>query len=185
MKPSKKTLLHRLKQSSNHNKVRLQHIPQYLVQHCQSTFADTQDNYVQQHNIQTTIYNGQNRLQPKHQPTHYYYSPSLNPTATSFIPRAFATPNSVAPETEHLAWYLVFRDLVSTSLYQFNDKPESYRAWHSSFHNATSDIGLTANEMLDLLVKWLGSESGKHVKRIRSDVSLQLPTKDFTKKTRH
>ncbi len=75
---------------------------------------------------------------------------------------------SVTPETENLARYLARRDLVSTSLYQFDDKPENYLAWQSSFSNATTGLGLTSTEMLDLLIKWLGSESVKHIKRIRS-----------------
>lgn len=67
-----------------------------------------------------------------------------------------------------MARYLARRDLVSTSLYQFDDRPETYRAWQSSFSNATAGVGLTATEMLDLLVKWLGTESAKYVKRIRA-----------------
>lgn len=93
---------------------------------------------------------------------------SLNPSALSYVPQGIAMPNSVTHETEHLARYLARRDLVSTSLYKFDDRPESYRAWQSSFNNATADVGLSATEMLDLLVKWLGTESVKHVKRIRS-----------------
>ncbi|XP_057699488.1 collagen alpha-1(XI) chain-like isoform X2 [Corythoichthys intestinalis] len=92
----------------------------------------------------------------------------LNASAQSFVPQVPATPNNAAQETEYFARYLARRELVSTSLYQFDDKPESYRAWRSSFDNATSNIGLTATEMLDLLVKWLGPESKKHVLRIRS-----------------
>lgn len=54
---------------------------------------------------------------------------------------------SQVPETEHLAQYLACRDLVSTSLYQFEDRPENYLAWQLSFNNATTGLGLTATEM--------------------------------------
>ena len=77
---------------------------------------------------------------------------------------------SVAPETEHLARYLARHDLVSTSLYQYDDKPENYLAWLSSFSNATTGLGLTTTEMLDLLIKWLGTESVKHIKMILSEI---------------
>ena len=62
----------------------------------------------------------------------------------------------LAPKTENQAQYLARHDLVSTSLYKFDDKPENYLAWQSSFTNATTVLGLTSTEMLDLLLKWLG-----------------------------
>lgn len=100
-------------------------------------------------------------------PQHPHKSP-LKATASSYVPVYAAPISSVIPETEHLARYLARRDLVSTSLYRFDDKPENYLAWQSSFSNATEGLGLTSTEMLDLLIKWLGPESVKHIKRIRS-----------------
>lgn len=73
-----------------------------------------------------------------------------------------------APATEHLARYLARRDLLSSCLYQFDDKPENFRAWKSSYNNATLGLGLTAIEELDLMTRWLGRESGEYVKRLRS-----------------
>lgn len=66
--------------------------------------------------------------------------------------------------TEHLAQYLARCDLVSSSLYQFDDKPE--HAWQSSYYNMTE--GLTTAEELDFMTKWLVRESSNRVKRIRS-----------------
>lgn len=66
------------------------------------------------------------------------------------------------------AKYLARRELVTTGLTKFDDQPESFRAWQSSFLNATQDLHLTASEELDLLVKWLGKESSEHIKRIRA-----------------
>ena len=98
--------------------------------------------------------------------THHPRKSPLKATAPSYVPVNAPSTASVVPETEHLARYLARRDLVSTSLYQF-DKPENDLAWQSSFSNATTGLGLTT-EMLDLLIKWLGTESVKHIKRIRS-----------------
>ncbi|XP_030209647.1 uncharacterized protein LOC115541880 [Gadus morhua] len=100
--------------------------------------------------------------------THHPHKSPFKATAPSYVPMYAPPTASVAPETEHLARYLARRDLVSTSLYQFDDKPENYLAWQSSFSNATTGLGLTTTEMLDLLIKWLGTESVKHIKRIRS-----------------
>lgn len=59
------------------------------------------------------------------------------------------------------AKYLARRELVTTGLTKFDDQPESFRAWQSSFLNATRDVDLTVAEELDLLVKWLGKESSE------------------------
>lgn len=48
------------------------------------------------------------------------------------------------------------RELVSSGLLQFNDRPESYRAWKASFLNGIQGQNLTDIEEMDLLVKWLG-----------------------------
>lgn len=60
------------------------------------------------------------------------------------------------------------REIVSTGLLQFDDRPENYRSWKASFFTATRDLDLTAKEEMDLLVKWLGTDSREKVKRIRA-----------------
>ncbi|XP_067273612.1 uncharacterized protein [Pseudorasbora parva] len=64
--------------------------------------------------------------------------------------------------------FIARRELVSTGLTQFNDHPETFRAWRASFINATKDLNLSPSEEMDLLVKWLGCESAEHAKRIRA-----------------
>lgn len=93
---------------------------------------------------------------------------NLNKSAQPFYPMSMPTASYSAPTTEHLAQYLARRDLVNSSLYQFDDKPEHFRAWQSSYANVTQGLGLTPTEELDLMIKWLGRESSNHVKRIRS-----------------
>lgn len=66
------------------------------------------------------------------------------------------------------AKYLARRELVTTGLTQFDDCPESFRAWQSSFLNAIIGLDLLASEELDLLTKWLGKDSSEHLKRRRS-----------------
>lgn len=64
--------------------------------------------------------------------------------------------------------YLARRELVSSGLSHFDDRPESYRAWRSSFINTIKDLNLTVSEELDLLSKWLGKESSEYVRRLRA-----------------
>lgn len=65
---------------------------------------------------------------------------------------------------------------LNTGLIQFNDQPESFRAWQRSFQNVVSGLNLTPSEEIDLLVKWLGKESAEHAKRMRS-VHINQPLK--------
>lgn len=57
---------------------------------------------------------------------------------------------------------------MSAGLLQFDDKPENYWSWKSSFLSATKDLNLSAREELDLMTKWLGAESSEQAKRIRA-----------------
>ncbi|XP_067282594.1 uncharacterized protein [Pseudorasbora parva] len=91
---------------------------------------------------------------------------NLNISAPCYYPQL--KPDQCVSATEHLAQYLARRDLVSASLYEFDDKPENYRAWQSSYKNATQGLALTATEELDLMTRWLGKESSNQVKRLRS-----------------
>lgn len=55
-----------------------------------------------------------------------------------------------------------------SGLYRFDDKPENFRAWQSSFKNAVAEVQLTATQELDLMTKWLGKESGEQMRCIRA-----------------
>ena len=58
--------------------------------------------------------------------------------------------------------------MTLSRLYSFNDKPESFRMWKSSFSEVVKEIGVTPSEEMDLLIKWLGVESKKHALSIKS-----------------
>ncbi len=95
------------------------------------------------------------------------------------FPKESQTPqNSQQDKTDisDFVRYFARRELVNTGLVQFNDQPESFRAWQRSFQNAVSGLNLTASEEMDLLVKWLGKESAEHAKRMRS-VHINQPSK--------
>ncbi|XP_072891311.1 uncharacterized protein [Hemitrygon akajei] len=72
------------------------------------------------------------------------------------------------PADESAARYFARRDLVTSGLYQFDDKPENYRAWYSTFTNAIDGFQLRATQELDLMAKWMGKESCEQVRRMRS-----------------
>ncbi|KAK3543942.1 hypothetical protein QTP70_031850, partial [Hemibagrus guttatus] len=88
----------------------------------------------------------------------------MNAHAKPYVPR-YVPPASTSAQTEPLAQYLARRNLISSGLYQFDDKPENYWSWYSSFTSAAREVHLTATQELDLMTKWLGKESGEMVIR--------------------
>ncbi|XP_033119843.1 uncharacterized protein LOC117119135 [Anneissia japonica] len=86
-------------------------------------------------------------------------------------------PDNPVNQTSLQGWLHHFarRDLITTSIISFDDKPEHFRSWKLSFSNAISGIPLTQSEQLDLLLKHTGEKSGELVKRIRA-VHISNPT---------
>lgn len=60
------------------------------------------------------------------------------------------------------------REMVSSGLLRFDDQPENYWAWKTSFQTAVWDLNLLPQEELDLLAKWLGPQSAAQARRIRA-----------------
>ncbi|XP_056867534.1 uncharacterized protein LOC130513013 [Takifugu flavidus] len=97
---------------------------------------------------------------PKPSPFHF---PSYNGACNVSSP-------SLRQQTDvsDLAVLLSRRDLLTAGLTVFDNRPETYVAWKSMFHNATADLNLKCCEELDLLTKWLSGESLQHALRIRA-----------------
>ena len=45
----------------------------------------------------------------------------------------------------------------------YNEQPENYMSWKSTFTSVTSEIDASPEEEIDLLIKWLGPTSRAHV----------------------
>lgn len=75
---------------------------------------------------------------------------------------------STHPDTSDVTKYLMRREIVSSGLLKYDDRPENYWVWKTSFHSSTRDLNLSPQEELDLLSKWLGPESAEQAKRIRA-----------------
>ncbi|TKS65471.1 hypothetical protein D9C73_028149 [Collichthys lucidus] len=71
-------------------------------------------------------------------------------------------------DVSDLAVLLSRRDLLTAGLTVFDNRPETYVAWKSMFHNAIRDLNLKCCEELDLLTRWLSGESLQHALRIRA-----------------
>ncbi|XP_014829410.1 PREDICTED: uncharacterized protein LOC106907997 [Poecilia mexicana] len=133
-----------------------------------------------EHQYRTIKKNDQDSLMPAHSPTANQQPCDTN-NAMEARPTSqrgnFQQPaHSTGSQMTDFVRFLARRELVTTGLLQFNDRPENYRAWRRSFQNAIRDLNLTCDEEMDLLVKWLGSESTEHAKRIRS-IHINQPAK--------
>ncbi|XP_039885710.1 uncharacterized protein LOC120732292 [Simochromis diagramma] len=71
-------------------------------------------------------------------------------------------------DTSDLTRYLIRKEMISSGLLRFDDRPENYWAWKASFLSSIQDLGVTPQEELDLLSKWLGPQSAAQAKRVRA-----------------
>jgi hypothetical protein len=70
--------------------------------------------------------------------------------------------------TTDLTQFLLKKELLFSRLVQFNDKPEFYPTWKNSFKSIMTDLKVTPTEEVDLLVKWTGPSSQKHMMSIKA-----------------
>nr|XP_054596974.1 uncharacterized protein LOC129163443 [Nothobranchius furzeri] len=78
------------------------------------------------------------------------------------------TAQHYSSDTNELAKYLVKSQLLVSELDKFDDKPENYLSWKSSFISGTEHLDLKVGEEIDLLIKSLGPESARHARRIKA-----------------
>lgn len=69
---------------------------------------------------------------------------------------------------DDLCKFLLKKDLALSRLSTFNDKPETYQSWKTSFKQVMKEMDVSPSEEMDLLVKWLGVTSKTHAISIRS-----------------
>ncbi|XP_040209626.1 uncharacterized protein LOC120940698 [Rana temporaria] len=111
--------------------------------------------------------------------------PRLNPSATLFAPptsqlqiptMAQVGAPSVSPvaiKTEginatELSKSMALQELITTGLYKFDDRPENYRSWRSTFKAVIKSLPVEPQAELDLLIKYSGRQSSEQVKRLKS-----------------
>ncbi|XP_057674161.1 uncharacterized protein LOC130905124 [Corythoichthys intestinalis] len=75
---------------------------------------------------------------------------------------------SVDGVTSDLGRLLAKIQLLCGGLTKFDDKAENYPSWKLTFQSTITDVGLTANEEINLLIKWLGPKSSQYAVRIKA-----------------
>ncbi|KAM4017426.1 uncharacterized protein ACNLHF_007053 [Anomaloglossus baeobatrachus] len=82
--------------------------------------------------------------------------------------RVVVATSSEKSDMSEFARFMVSRELINTSLTKFDDRAESYRAWKATFKAAIANLNFTAEQELDLLIKWLGPGSTNRIKSLRT-----------------
>ncbi len=74
---------------------------------------------------------------------------------------AQTAPTSETAAVPDMVKFLIRREVVTSGSQKFDDRPQNYWGWKSSFISLTKDLALSPREELDLLVKWLGPQSSE------------------------
>ena len=64
--------------------------------------------------------------------------------------------------------FLLKKDLLLSRLTTFNDKPEFYLTWKNTFKAIMQELEATPSEEIDLLIKWTGPTSQRHIISIKA-----------------
>ena len=122
--------------------------------------------------VQTSMFS-----QPVHKLAEPPVIPRLDSNASIFVPSVDHFPSSTFKRPDNhmdsnqmsdMTKFLLRKDLLFSRLTTFSDKAESLHAWKASFKGIKEDLQVSEAEQIDLLVKWLGTESSPHAVSIRS-----------------
>lgn len=93
------------------------------------------------------------------------------PTIQKSILKELSSENVKTPESptvvRDLTRFLLKKDLLFSRFSHFNDKPETFTIWKTSFKSITKELQVTPFVEMDLLVNFLGPESFKFAAGIR------------------
>ncbi|KAM9319573.1 LOW QUALITY PROTEIN: uncharacterized protein PAF06_003956 [Gastrophryne carolinensis] len=147
-----------------------------LLQHDYQVFSGLPPQLKQQSSESTEAKPQLNPAETIFYPTSFYpsfypgashpFTPS-NPYAPR-APRVVMATSSEKSDMSEFARFMVSRELINTSLSKFDDCTESYSAWKATFKAAIANLNLTAEQELDLMIKWLGPGSTNRIKSLRT-----------------
>lgn len=78
------------------------------------------------------------------------------------------SPPTVTDQMTEFTKFLVKKDLLMSRLTKYDDNPMLYVSWKLNFKGIMKELGTTATEELDLIVRWLGPASSKQANSIRA-----------------
>ena len=75
------------------------------------------------------------------------------------------------PSINDFTRFLLKKDILVSRLSVFNEQPENYMSWKSTFTSVRSEIDASPEEEIDLLIKWLGPTSRADVISLKAAYS--------------
>ncbi|XP_062566124.1 uncharacterized protein LOC134228483 [Saccostrea cucullata] len=72
------------------------------------------------------------------------------------------------PKHSEFTSFLLKKELMINKLVNFDDKPENFLAWKTTFKSVIQEASVSPAEELDLLIRWLGPESREHARRVKA-----------------
>ena len=108
-------------------------------------------------------------------------APSFHPHNEAHYPQETVhnTEKHIATTAEFTRFFLR-KELLFSRFTKYDDKPESYAIWQTGFKSIIKELDISAIEELDLLIKWLGTESVKHAQSLRA-ANVHDPVQAVTK----
>ena len=93
---------------------------------------------------------------------------TLNPQAVPYFPPQPLLDARGQTVTSDFTRYLLKKDLMLSRLIKFNDKPEFYPSWKSSFRSVMMDLQVTPEEEIDFLIKYTSLSSQQQIISIKT-----------------
>ncbi|KAK3107001.1 hypothetical protein FSP39_004706 [Pinctada imbricata] len=87
------------------------------------------------------------------------FVPARHPLDASAPTQNVMTPSAPRSVVHDLTSFLLKKDLLTSRFISFNDQPMAFAAWKTSFQAILLELQASPGEELDLLIKWLGTES--------------------------
>lgn len=109
-----------------------------------------------------------------HKATEKLNSESVNPVTriSTPVPKGLESSKNTVFD---ISSFLLKKELMINKLVNFDDKPENFVPWKTSFKSVIQEASVSPSEELDLLIRWLGPSSKEHAKSIRA-ASIGNPT---------
>ena len=69
---------------------------------------------------------------------------------------------------QEISNFIVKKDMLLKRIHEFDDRPEFFGSWKTTFQDVVNELNLKASEEVDLLIRYLGPESKKSAISIQS-----------------
>ncbi len=147
-----------------------QRVKHFIENQCTSPILNTQACHSLSRHDQLEL--GTQSLNPQPlnpQPHHTPERQPLNPMVNTFIPNP-PLPSSSSDQSMMKSYieFMARRELIANKIEKFDNNPENFHTWKSSFKNMTNNINITPSEELSLIMEYTTNDSKRLVQKLRN-----------------